>query len=261
MCIWYIYIHSFETFDRLLCSGPRLFLPNYRVFPKLLNKGQHPIYIDFGYVTFFEFEDGSDPQNPLFYGIEVAVTIPLLTDQPDGPPAYSLALAKFYDRSRGDFPKPNILYPYIPADKLTLDDNGAYVQIGDDEFSVTFDRQTHPCIPPPSIVRHEFDEFVAHDLQLGTPEPHFEYCHCNPSATKFCSHAENITCAVSRYAPNLCQIWQPSSLRSCVTSVRVGTVTDYFRDFMLFGDDPINVIASETMSSNFTIGFKYPCME
>ncbi|XP_071823831.1 uncharacterized protein [Apostichopus japonicus] len=244
-----------------VCQGPRLFLPNFRVFPELMNETQHPIYIDFGYMTFSDFEDGSDPHNPLFYGIEVAVTIPLLTDQPDGPPKYSLALAKFYDRSRVDFPKPNILYPYIPADELTLDDEGASILIGEERMSVTFQRQNHPCIPPADVIRHEFDAFVNEDFHLGIPEPHFEYSKCDPCKNKFCAAEEKLQCAVSRYAPNLCQVWVPIDVFPCATSVQVGTVTDYFRDFMLFGDNTINVIASETFFGNFTIGLKYPCIE
>lgn len=55
------------------------------------------------------------------------MTIPLLAGAPDGPPVYALALAKFYPKSRGDIPKINFLYPYIPVDEITMNDYGAFL--------------------------------------------------------------------------------------------------------------------------------------
>lgn len=104
-------------------------MPDVPILPDLHNSDRHPVYISFGHMKSHDF-DGYLEENPntcvSVSGLEVAVTIPLLAGAPDGPPVYALALAKFYEKSRGDIPKINFLYPYIPVDEITMNDCGAF---------------------------------------------------------------------------------------------------------------------------------------
>ncbi|KAJ8021446.1 hypothetical protein HOLleu_38649 [Holothuria leucospilota] len=91
----------------------------------------HPIFVDFGYLTSHDFDDylRDNPDSCVSdSGMEVAVTIPLLAANATGPPIYALSLAKLYEKSRGDIPKINFLYSYIPVEEIKLTDSGAVVK-------------------------------------------------------------------------------------------------------------------------------------
>ncbi|KAJ8043937.1 hypothetical protein HOLleu_11261 [Holothuria leucospilota] len=243
---------------------PRLYVPDGPILPDLHNSDRHPVYIDFGHMKSHDF-DGYLEENPntcvSVSGLEVAVTIPLLAGAPDGPPVYALALAKFYEKSRGDMPKINFLYPYIPVDEIKMSDYGAVVRNGNDEMRVTFNRLIHPCKPLDSMVNEEFEEFIHSDFQFGLPQPDYSFCDRHSFESKFCANAERIKCGVQRYSPNLCQQWSSKTTKHCVTTVEIKKITSWFREYILLGDDPVNILASETHSSNFSIALKYPCQE
>lgn len=93
--------------------------------------------------------------------MEFLVTIPLLTDHPDGIPHYSLAVSLLYERDRGDIPKPNFALPYIPVDEITTNESSVVIRNGSDELSLPFVRKTEPCESINPMVCHEFDEYVS----------------------------------------------------------------------------------------------------
>ncbi|KAJ8030292.1 hypothetical protein HOLleu_26659 [Holothuria leucospilota] len=196
------------------------------------------------------------------HGMEFAVVIPLLTDHPDGNPHYSLALKNFYERGRGDIPKPNIAFPYVPVDEITRRDNSVIVRNGSEEIHLSFERHTYRCKPVDPEVRHEFDEYVDQDLQFGVTEPNFSFCDRHPVENRYCAISQSIKCKVHRSSPNICQTsWKTPSKESCDTPVQIVKVTPGFRDMMLLGAGEIEIIATESYSGNFSLGLKYPCIE
>ncbi|PIK45619.1 hypothetical protein BSL78_17524 [Apostichopus japonicus] len=243
---------------------PQLFLPVKPPFPEVLNCDQHVIYIDFGTVTSRGFEDYENDTCFDFSGPEFAVTIPLLCDSPGGIPMYSLTLAKFYQHDRLDFPKVNIAFKYKAVDELTLSENGVILREGRDELRIRIiESQTDPCEPPPRIMRHEFEEFINEDLQLGAPEPHFEFCDRHQQINNyFCSIVGSIGSEVRKVAPNFCQsVWQSDDQAICKASMEIETISPGFRSFLLQSEkEPLNIIASMAFFGNYTIGLKYPCI-
>ncbi|XP_071822599.1 uncharacterized protein [Apostichopus japonicus] len=245
------------------CESRRLSLPDFPIFPDLINEDQHPLYIDVGHIMFTDFENGSDPYNPLFYGTEVTVTIPFLISTQSHLPLHSLTLALFYDRSRGDFPKPNFIYNYIPVNDILFDDEKFLMRNGSDEMKMTFQSLHDPCVPPPDIVQHEFDDYITTDYQSGLRKPDFDYCDRHPEKNNFCSLAERLKPDINDNLGDLCQIWVTPNQERCVTSVKVATVTRGFRKALLLCEDQstiMNVIVSEAYSGNFTMDLKYPCI-
>ncbi|KAJ8024047.1 hypothetical protein HOLleu_36660 [Holothuria leucospilota] len=193
-------------------------------------------------------------------GLEVAVNIPLLSEEPSGPPSHSLALAKFYDRRRGDIPKANILYPYKPVDKIVMDDCHVVVQNGDEEIRANFQRAVNPCVPSPDKVDDEIKRFMGSDFHFGNPEPHFAFCDRHSFDNDFCNAVKSVRTEVQQEGPNICQFWRIDDVHSCATTTQINTMTKYFRDFILLENDPLEIVASETMKGNFSIGLKYPCL-
>ncbi|KAJ8023430.1 hypothetical protein HOLleu_35875 [Holothuria leucospilota] len=246
-------------------DGPKLFLPDGAVFPDLHN-GQHPVYLDVGFLTSHDFDqylaNNRDPCIKVS-GLEVSVTIPFLAGNSGGPPIYALAQAKFYEKSRGDFPKTNFLYPYIPVDEIKMDDFVAVVKNGSDEMRFSFNRLNLSCKPPVSIVTKEFDGFVLNDLQFGLSEPEFSFCDRHSFVNDYCHNAARVRCDVHRNAPNVCLIWRSGNEKPCitVTTVEIQNITSGLREIIPVGDDPINVFASESFSGDYTVGLKYPCQE
>ncbi|KAJ8021166.1 hypothetical protein HOLleu_40957 [Holothuria leucospilota] len=249
------------TPSRVYVKGPRLYLPTSPVFPEILDENQHVVYIGTGYVDFYDFQDLRD-ECVSIDGMEFAVTIPFLTDHPDGNPQYSLALKNFYERGRGDIPKPNIALPYVPVDEITRKDNSVIVRNGSEEIRLSFKRHTDPCEQVEPTVRHEFDEYVDQDLQFGVTEPDFSFCDRHPVENRYCTISQSIKCKVHRSYPNICQTsWKTPSRVSCDTPVQIEKVTPGFRDMMLLGTGEINIIATESFFGNFSLGLKYPCIE
>ncbi|KAJ8023426.1 hypothetical protein HOLleu_35870 [Holothuria leucospilota] len=149
------------------------------VLPELHPADHYPVYIDFGYLTSHYFDDywNRNPNNCVSTsGFEVAGTIPLLADSSNGSPIYVLALAKFYERWRGDIPKTNHLYPYIPVDEIKRDKYGAVAKNGSDKIRVFFHDLKHPCKPPSSSVKEEFDDFMFSMFHFGLPAPEYSFC-------------------------------------------------------------------------------------
>ncbi|KAJ8051062.1 hypothetical protein HOLleu_04488 [Holothuria leucospilota] len=239
-------------------------MPKDPVLPEIHKNDRHPIYIDFGFIRSHDFneylENNPDPCVSTS-GLEVAVTIPLLAGAPNGPPLYALALTKFYEKSRGDIPKINFLYPYIPVDEIFLNDEGAFVRNGSDEMRISFNRSNNPCTPPVSLVKEEFDQFVFSDFQFGLPVPDYSFCDRHSFESQFCSNAERIKCGVQRYAPNVCQKWVSDYFDPCATTVEIEIITPGFRNFILLGDGPIDILAAERYFVNGSMALKYPCQE
>ncbi|KAJ8051070.1 hypothetical protein HOLleu_04500 [Holothuria leucospilota] len=248
------------------CSdvGPRLFVPKDPVLKEIPNNDRHPIYVDFGFIRSHDFdeylENNPDPCVSTS-GLEAAVTIPLLAGAPNGPPVYSLALAKFYEKSRGDIPKINFLYPYIPVNEISLSNDGAFVRNGSDEMRVSFHHTGNFCKQPALMVKEEFYEFVFSDFQFGLPAPDYSFCDRHSFSSQFCSNAERIKCGVQRYSPNLCQVWWANDVEACETMVNMENITSGFREFILLGKDPVNILSSQMFHSNTTTALKYPCQE
>ncbi|KAJ8023495.1 hypothetical protein HOLleu_35953 [Holothuria leucospilota] len=167
----------------------------------------------------------------------------------------------FYERSRGDIPKTNFLYPYIPVDEISMNDYGAIVRDGSDEFKLSFNQPSTSCKPPSSIVKEEFEKFALSDFQFGLPAPDFSFCDRHSFASRFCANAERIKCDVKRYAPNICMKWTSRDIQHCATTVEIEKITSGFRDIILVGDDPINILASESNHYNSSVTLKYPCQE
>ncbi|XP_071823193.1 uncharacterized protein [Apostichopus japonicus] len=245
------------------CQSPRLFLPDSPIFPGLIKEDQHPMYFDFGPVTFTDFEYGMDPHNPLFYGIEFSVSIPFLTSTQSHLPFHSLALSVFYERSRGDFPKPNFMFNYLPVDEILLDEGKLEMRNGSDVLKITFQRLHDSCVLPPDIIQHEFDEYLTMDYQSGLIKPDFDYCDCHRTGNDYCALAEQLKPDIDDNLGDMCQILGMTNKERCEASVNVETVTNGFREAVLLFEveDAINAIASESVSANFTIGLKYPCLQ
>ncbi|KAJ8051067.1 hypothetical protein HOLleu_04496 [Holothuria leucospilota] len=245
-------------------DGPRLFVPEDPVLQEIHNNDRHPVYIDFGFIRSHDFdnylENNPDPCVSTS-GLEVAVTIPLLADKPKGKPSYALALTKFYEKSRGDIPKINVLYPYIPVDEISLSEDGAIVRNGSDEMRISFKRSNNPCKPPISVVKEEFDEFLFSDFTFGLPAPDYSFCDRHFFESQFCAKAERIKCGVQRHSPNLCQMLETNDVESCETTVEIENITSGFREFILLGNDPVDILASESFHCNSTVALKYPCQE
>ncbi|KAJ8023811.1 hypothetical protein HOLleu_36355 [Holothuria leucospilota] len=221
------------------------------------------MYFHFGRVTAVDFEeylDGSPDPCLEVSGLESAVTIPFLTARPGGQPMYSLALAMFYDKDRRDFPKTNLIYPYIPVDDIRLDEEEAYVKDGEEEFRVSLLNQV-PCQPPPSLVRYRLQDFINMNVQFGVPEPDFSFCDRHPMENRFCKNARKIGCTVHRHVPNICQIWLSDDQRACQTSVEIENITQKFRAHFLQDDGPVTIVASETYFGNYSVGLKMPCVD
>ncbi|KAJ8030490.1 hypothetical protein HOLleu_26933 [Holothuria leucospilota] len=133
---------------------------------------------------------------------------------------------------------------------------------GNDEIRLSFQRFVNPCRPANLVVRHKFDKFVDQDFQIGDPEPNFGFCDRHPIDNYYCTTAQSIKCKVHRASPNICQSsWKTVGRVSCETPLKITNVTKGFRDFMLFADGEIEVIASESYFGNFSMGLKYPCIE
>ncbi|KAJ8030316.1 hypothetical protein HOLleu_26691 [Holothuria leucospilota] len=242
------------------CDGPRLYLPTSPVFPKILNRNQHVVYIGTGYMTFHDFQDLVEECISV-NGMEFIVTIPLLTDHPDGIPFYSLALKHFYERGRGDIPKPNIAMPYEPVDEITRKENGVVLRKGSEKLQLSYVRYTDPCKIPNPLVRHEFDEYIDQGLQFGVKEPDFSFCDRHPVDNRYCMTAKSIRCEVHRSSPNICQTsWKETNKVSCETPLQMVGVTQGFRDMMLLGDGEIKIVASQSYFGNTSVGLKYPCI-
>ncbi|KAJ8043842.1 hypothetical protein HOLleu_11117 [Holothuria leucospilota] len=216
-----------------------------------------------GYVRSHDFDDYlKDNPNPSLSisGLEVTVTIPFLARTPNGPPNYAFALTKFYQKSRGDIPKINVLYPYVPVDEITLIDNEAVVRNGNDEMRFSFNRMDQPnCSAPKSIVTEELQEILQNEFQFGLPSPEYSFCGRHGFESQFCRNDERDKCEVRRYAPNICQKWSSNDTVQCATTVAIENITTGFRDITLLGEDPINILASESYHQNFTLALKYPC--
>ncbi|KAJ8041735.1 hypothetical protein HOLleu_12635 [Holothuria leucospilota] len=257
-------LDAWHNSNKDACNAPRLYIPENPVFPNILNETHHVIYIDVGQLDFYNFKGYPDKRVSV-NGLEFSVAIPLLADDPKGLPKYSLALSVFYPRNRGDFPKPNIIFPYTPVDVLEMNNTSVVVQNGNEELRLSFERFLDPCMPPPSIVRHELVEFLDKEFQLGVPEPDISFCKTHPYENHYCSTALKILDEVLLASPNICQSpWKSKngvSSISCMTPLRIEKITDGFLDFLLIGDDPVQVVASESLIGNFSVGLKYPCME
>ncbi|KAJ8021453.1 hypothetical protein HOLleu_38662 [Holothuria leucospilota] len=244
-------------------DGPKLVLPEKQVFPELETREHHFVHVDFGYLTSRDFDDFlEDNPHPCVSvsGLEVAVIIPLLAANASGPPIYALALAKLYEKSRGDIPKSNFLYPYIPVDEIQFSDSEGVVKKGSDELRVSIIKHNDPCEPPRSIAE-EFDEFFVAEFHFGLPKPDFSFCDRHSFQSDFCTNAKRVQCAVHRHAPNLCQKYNISNPRPCEALVEILNVTSGFRDLILLGNDPVNILSSESYSGDTVVGLKYPCQE
>lgn len=235
-------------------------MPEKPVFPDILEDNQHVVYIAVGYWQFNDFQSYSDSRysSPI---MTAAVVIPLLTDNPTGIPHYSLSVALFYDKDITDFPKPNMAYPYIPVEEITMVNNSFIMRNGTNELVLLL-KNTDPCKSELPIARHEFDQFSEQEFQVALSEPDFSFCDRHPVDNHFCRTAKKIRCAVSRSYPNVCQTsWRVLDRETCQAKMEFVNVSAAFRDAMLLPEDPINLVTTEVRRGNFSIGLKYPCVE
>lgn len=64
---------------------------------------------------------------------------------------------------------------------------------GEDELHFHIDSQTDPCQPPRRIIRHEFEEYLSKELQLGSSNPDFGFCDRHQDVDNyFCSKVREI---------------------------------------------------------------------
>ncbi|KAJ8051060.1 hypothetical protein HOLleu_04485 [Holothuria leucospilota] len=239
-------------------------MPEVPVLPEIHNNDRHPIFLDFEFSRSHDFNEYlKNNRDPCVStsGVEVSVTIPLLAGAPNGPPLYALALNRLYEKSRGDIPKTNILYPYKPVDEIFLNDKRAFVINGSDELRISFNRSSNPCTPLTSVVKEELDKFVFSGFQFGLPAPDYSFCDRHSFESQFCAKAERIKCGVQRYAPNVCQKWGSDYAERCATTVEIENITPGFGDFILLGDGPFDILAAERYFINGSIALKYPCQE
>ncbi|KAJ8033358.1 hypothetical protein HOLleu_23571 [Holothuria leucospilota] len=224
------------------------------------------MFIDFSRVTPFDLQRNlrDHPDSCVSASrMEATLTIPLLAQEPSGPPLYSLGIGVLYERSRENFPIGDVLFPYIPVDEITMDEFGVVVRNGSEEIRATFIKYDDPCEPPPTIVQDEIKKFVEGDLLLGLPEPDVSICDRHrPLNERFCSFVDRFGDEFHLNAHNICETWDDTGHEICKTSVDISNMSSGFRDLLLLRNDgPINVIASETYVGNFTVGLKYPCIE
>ncbi|KAJ8024230.1 hypothetical protein HOLleu_36900 [Holothuria leucospilota] len=243
-------------------GGTPLFLPLDPVFPHILNKTQHVLYVDFGTLTVFECDtpvSGDWKSCPSVSRSECTTAIPLLTDDPHGIPKYSLALNIFQQRT--DVPNINIVFPHTPVDEVTVDGDGATIRDSNEEIlvSVTFDEDT--CKPNPTAVSKEFEEFFNEELQFGIFGPDFSYCDDYPNH-HFCSVVNSIRGGVQQWASNVCQLgWGAPVAGSCQVPLSILNITPGFRERLLLEEnDPVNFIASEHYDQEFDAVVKFPCV-
>ncbi|KAJ8031010.1 hypothetical protein HOLleu_27601 [Holothuria leucospilota] len=181
-------LDDFHSSGSTACNGPKLFLPEKPVFPDTLEDNQHVAYLAVGYWQFNDFQSYSDSRYS--YRIMTAsVEIPLLTDNPTGIPHYSLSVALFYDKDITDFPKPNMAYPYIPVEEITMINNSFVMRNGTDEMVLLL-KNTDPCKPELPVARHEFDKFSEQEFQVALSEPDFSFCDRHPVDNHFCRTAK-----------------------------------------------------------------------
>ncbi|KAJ8041766.1 hypothetical protein HOLleu_12671 [Holothuria leucospilota] len=240
------------------CNGPRLYLPETEAFPGILDKDQHVVHIEIGYVN-YHIPDKCNSVN----GVELGLVIPLLSDDPKGPPKYSLALIKFYQRDRVEPPYSNHSFPYLPVDELTMTDSSVVMRNGSDEILLSFERFNKPCKPAPAMSKHELDEFLTRNFQFGLPQPGFSSCDRRPSYNQFCKCIESIQCDLPRCYPEVCETaWYSNERVTCSASVQITNISEGFRDFMMLGDGPIEVIAADSITGDFTMNqSKCPCLK
>lgn len=245
-------------------KGPRLFIPKVSVLPGLHQVNHHPVYIEIGHLTSHDFDECLEDSSSSCVspsGLEVGVTVPLLAGSLADPPAYALALAKFYEKCRGDIPHRNLLYPCIPVDEIKMNEHEAVIRNGSDELRIAFNRFNHPCKPSTSIVKEEFDTYFLDNLQFGLPEPDYSFCDRHTCNSKFCSNTVSLRCDVHRFAPNVCQVFTSNDMTPCEASIEIKNITSGFRDFILLGDEPVDILASRSFSNNASVGLKYPCQD
>ncbi|KAJ8030495.1 hypothetical protein HOLleu_26938 [Holothuria leucospilota] len=171
------------TFISLSILDIRLYLPASPAFPEILDDTQHVVFIAIGYSNFHDFEKLSD--NCISAdGTIFDLSIPLLSNGPEGIPQYSLALATFYGRERGDIPKSNIIFPYILVDEITMNETSVIMRNGTDEMQLSLFKPSGSCSIPDSITRHEFESYIKTELQFGLHEPEFfSFCDDIPLTT------------------------------------------------------------------------------
>lgn len=237
--------------------GPRLYIPDEPVFSDgILSCEQHIAYIDFGINNFLNSD--SLTSFPV-----VAVTIPFLSGHPKEPPKYSLALGELFQRNNSLISSSNFAFPHITIDEVTITSDEVILRNGSDEMRVSYTRYIDPCVPTSSRVRDEFEQFLSEDKEIGAAETNFDICDIEQfQQSEFCKIVDGIRCGISRVGPNFCQsAWNSSDKVVCKTTFEFLNVTSGFRNFMMMKEDPVNILATESLYGNFTIGVDYPCID
>lgn len=250
--VFFIYVfYLSHTVDRpLYLSG------DIPVFSNV-NSSQHVVYFNFGNLTASEF-DGITPHP------EVTVHIPFLASYPGfGPPSYSLAVAKFYQRSDDEnddeIPRVNIAYPYYPADKISISEKEALIQIGEEELRISF-RKSDPCEKPEVVVKHQYDEFRLGELRTGAELPDFSYCgEHHGHNSRFCAVGNDLGDDLGEWKYRICQRWASRDHTSCIASLKIEKMTPMFRDLLSVGVSELRIVSSEQYHGNYTVEMFYPC--
>lgn len=209
----------FSFFILNFVSGPFLYLPKNLVFSDNLDESQHVVYIEYGNVTVYNSDVFNHKDVPFYQSLsrpEVSLLIPLLSNHPDGPPRFSLALDKLYTHNWSDLLNINIVFHHETVDKISVNMNEAVVRDDSEELRININWKNNSCQPATSSIRQKFDMVLEQELMLGISQPKFPTVCDFLEKNYFCSVTNSIRDEVISFAPNVCQIpWGPSTSTSC----------------------------------------------
>lgn len=212
-----------------------------------LEKGKHVINFEFGFATGFEMLS-----MPL-QEISAMVMIPFLSASPGGPAQYSLVIGEYSPESLpGGVELEEIS---IAEDHLRIKNQGEYLEA---TLSVT-----SPCLEPDTLVRHKLDDDVVKSLVFGDDSllESFECVSDQTGLAALCEMMDQIRPDVEKNNPNVCDTTIVKDEKICDASFEIEKISQGFRDMLVLGDGPINIIGAEKINGNYGMGLKYPCVE
>ncbi|PIK61085.1 hypothetical protein BSL78_02009 [Apostichopus japonicus] len=227
-------------------AAPKLYIPADTEFMGL-EKGKHVINFEFGFATGFEMLS-----MPL-QEISAMVIIPFLAASPGGPAQYSLVIGEYSPESLpGGVELEEIS---IAEDHLRIKNQGEYLEA---TLSVT-----SPCLEPDTLVRHKLDDDVVKSLVFGVDSllESFECVSVQTGLAALCKMMDQIRPDVEKNNPNVCDTTIVKDEKICDASFEIEKISQGFRDMLVLGDGPINIIGAEKINGNYGMGLKYPCVE
>lgn len=239
--------------------APQLYVPSQPIFPNV-TEGKHVVYIDFGYQGTRDLakQFTITSMKPIFY-----ILIPLVSDSPNGLPHYNLPLANFIlPAHRNEDMIGTTLFPFQEADALIICDSSVHLRHQGEEIKVEYS-VSEPCTKPPQLLSDEFQELVLEGALLGSHSGNVFFCNSRPYSTQassYCNLMDGIRHDVECAYPDVCTVYKSEDERACTASFQITKITEGFREMLLLGDNPINIVSSEMFGGNYTIDIKYPCV-